>query len=97
MSKNSVEQFIVDSKGQRTAVILDMERYQRLAQLKAIINVSEIIKEAKTILNKEPIDTHALAELIEDLEDIQYIFEHKDEKVIPWEEVKSKLGHQGKP
>lgn len=96
MKAKKKELYLVDKYGKRTGVVLDIETYNKLRSLEALVDVPEILSSLKEILSRRPPDLEALREILEDIEDILVISERLDEEAIPWEEAKKKLNMRSK-
>ena len=96
MKTKKKELYLVDKYGKRAGVVLDIETYNKLRNLKALVDLSEILSSLKKILSRRPPDLKALQGILEDIEDIVVISERLDEEAIPWEKAKKELNIRSK-
>ena len=82
------ESFVVDKRGRKKEVILDLKRYELLKAMEAIIDLQELLQATEEIVKKQPIDPESLNELMEDIEDLVEVAKRHSEETIPWEKAK---------
>lgn len=91
MRARKKELYLVDKTGKRAGVVLDIETYNKLSKLEALVDLSEIFSSIKKVLSRRTLDLKALHEILEDIEDILVVSERLNEEAIPWEEAKKEL------
>jgi len=96
MKTKKKELYLVDKYGKRAGVVLDIETYNKLRSLKALVDLSEIFSSLKKILSRRSPDLKALQGILEDIEDILVISKRLDEEAIPWEKAKKELNIRSK-
>ena len=85
------ELFVVDKKGRKREVILDLKRYKLLKGMESVIDLQELLQAAKEMVEKEPVDSDSLSELLKDIEDLVEVARRHSEETIPWEKAKKSL------
>jgi hypothetical protein len=85
------ELFVVDDKGERREVIIDLERYRALKGMEAVIDLQQLLQAVKDITQKKPVDSSSLDELLEDIGDLIEVAKRQHEETIPWQEAKKSL------
>ncbi len=86
----------MDKYGKKAGVVLNIETYNKLRNLEALVDLPKILSSLKEILSRRPPDLEALEKILEDIDDILVISERLDEEAIPWEEAKKKLNMRSK-
>ena len=85
------ELFVVDEKGEKREVIIDLERYRSLKGMEMVIDLKQLLQSLKDVVEKKPLEPDALDELLEDIDDLIEVAKRQDEETIPWEEAKRNL------
>lgn len=96
MKTKRKELYLVDKYGKKAGVVLNIETYNKLRNLEALVDLPKILSSLKEILSRRPPDLEALEKILEDIDDILVISERLDEESIPWEEAKKKLNMRSK-
>lgn len=86
------ELFVVDKKGRKRRILLDMKTYRLLRGLDSVVNLKELLREIRKALKKRPPDTTSLNELLEDIDDLVEVAKRAHEETIPWEKARKELG-----
>jgi hypothetical protein len=85
------ELFVVDDKGEKREVIIDLERYRSLKGMEVVIDLQQLLQAVRDVIEKKPVDFEALNELLEDIDDLVEVAKRQDEEAIPWEEARRSL------
>lgn len=85
------ESYIVDKRGRKKEVILELKRYHWLTALETVIDLKELLETIEHLLKEQPPAPEAIRKLLEDLDDLVEVAKRQSEKTIPWDRAKRSL------